>query len=93
MVLIIREIMSIKERLYKLIMDLSEVDNPIITDETNLIDDLSFDSVLVVSMIVEIESEFGIVLDDEDLELDTLTNFGPLEKMIRSKASEVENEY
>lgn len=85
--------MSIKERLYKVITDLSEVDNPIITDETNLLDDLSFDSVLVVSMIVEIESEFGIILEDDDLELDTLTNIGPLEKMIRSKVSEVENEY
>ena len=85
--------MSIKERLYKVITDLSEVDNPIITDETNLLDDLSFDSVLVVSMIVEIESEFGIILEDDDLELDILTNIGPLEKMIRSKVSEVENEY
>lgn len=85
--------MSIKERLYKVITDLSEVDNPIITDETNLLDDLSFDSVLVVSMIVEIESEFGIILEDDDLELDNLTNIGPLEKMIRSKVAEVENEY
>ena len=85
--------MSIKERLYKVITNLSEIDNPIITDETNLLEDLSFDSVLVVSMIVEIESEFGIVLDDEDLELDILTNIGPLEKMISSKVVEVENEY
>lgn len=85
--------MSIKERLYKLILDLSEKDDAIITDKTNLIDDLSFDSVLMVSMIVEIESEFGITLDDDDLELDILSSVEQLEKMINQKVTENKNEY
>lgn len=85
--------MSIKERLYKLILDLSEKDDAIITDKTNLIDDLSFDSVLMVSMIVEIESEFGIVLDDDDLELDILSNVAQLEKMINKKVAGIKDEH
>lgn len=85
--------MSIKERLYKLIANLSETIDPIITDETNLLDDLSFDSVLMVSMIVEIESEFGIVLDDDDLELDILSNVAQLEKMINKKVKEDKDEH
>lgn len=85
--------MSIKERLYKLILDLSEKDDAIITDKTNLIDDLSFDSVLMVSMIVEIESEFGIVLDDDDLELDILSNVAQLEKMINKKVTGIKDEH
>lgn len=85
--------MSIKERLYKLILDLSEKDDAIITDKTNLIDDLSFDSVLMVSMIVEIESKFGITLDDDDLELDILSSVEQLEKMINQKVTENKNEY
>ena len=85
--------MNVQQRLYNLVLKLSENDNAVITEKTNLIDDLSFDSVLMVSMIVEIESEFGITLDDDDLELDILSNVGQLIKLINKKVSEGKNEY
>ena len=85
--------MNVQQRLYNLVLNLSENDNAVITEQTNLIDDLSFDSVLMVSMIVEIESEFGITLDDDDLELDILSSVEQLEKMINQKVTENKNEY
>lgn len=77
--------MSIKERLKSVIYKVMDSDNRLINDNTNLIDDLNFDSLSMVSLIVEIESEFNIVLDDEDLELELLSNMNTLTHLISEK--------
>lgn len=77
--------MGIYERLKAVIYRVSNSDSFTITKNTNLVDDLGFDSVSIVSLIVEIEDEFNIVLEDEDLEIDLLSNVGTLENIISKK--------
>lgn len=77
--------MGIYERLKAVIYRVSNSDSFTITKNTNLVDDLGFNSVSIVSLIVEIEDEFNIVLEDEDLEIDLLSNVGTLENIISKK--------
>ena len=53
--------------------------------ETDLINDLQFDSVLIVQMVVEIEDHFDIIFDDEDMDIDIITSFKCLCELIEEK--------
>lgn len=77
----------IKERLKEIICDLSnnEVENGDINDNTILTKDLGFDSIRIISLIVEIESRFGIEIEDSDLDIEKLTVFNKLTSMIKNK--------
>lgn len=52
-----------------------------ITESTNLIQELGFDSVALVNLILEIEREFSIEIDNYDV--DIICEFGTLLKMIK----------
>lgn len=56
-----------------------------IDDNSNLTTDFGFDSVNVVQMIVDLETEFDISMDDEDIDLDVLTKYKPLKGLILKK--------
>lgn len=56
--------------------------------ETDLINDLSFDSLDIILLIVEIEGNFCIEIEDEDLVLDKLSSYYNLCKMINQKLIE-----
>ena len=43
-----------------------------IGDDARLIEDLNFDSLQILGLITELEQEFDIMLDDDDLDLETL---------------------
>lgn len=58
-----------------------------VNEETNLSNDLGFDSIQIIEMIVDIETVFGITIEDEDLDLHTLFNFGLLEALIIKKTA------
>ena len=75
----------LKEIIYNI---LNKNDSVIINDKTTLIDDLGFDSIQLVSLIVEIECTFGIELDDEDLEIRKITKYGSLKQLIENKINE-----
>lgn len=73
----------IEEKLKSIIVYFVEgVDTNSISDETNLLDDLGFDSVDLIKFVVKIEEAFDIEIDDDDLELDRLIVFGELVNLI-----------
>ena len=53
-----------------------------ILEDTKLIEELQFDSVNLIQLIVDIEDEFGISLSDDDLLSDKLNTPGELYEMI-----------
>lgn len=55
-----------------------------ITDETSLVKDLGFDSVQMVELIVEIESEFDIEIQDDDLDIEKLMIFKSLLDIVKA---------
>ena len=73
----------LEKKLKSLIMEYKEgvVENEI-TNKTNLIDDLHFDSVELIQFIVRLEEEFNIELDDDDLEIEKIVVFDELVKVI-----------
>ncbi len=49
-----------------------------ITDETSLIEDLSYDSIMMIELVIEVEDCFDIEINDEDLlfeDFDTFYDF------------------
>ena len=67
----------------KLIMEYVEVDESLITRETNPIKDLSLNSYDFISIIGKIESELGIEINERDIrKLETL---GDLDDYIKAK--------
>lgn len=79
--------MEIKEKLKKIIVDIAPIVVEIseITDNTVLTKDLGFDSVQIISLIVEIESQFDIEIEDEDLDIEKLTVLKTLTDMVVNK--------
>ena len=55
------------EKIQKIIAEQLDVDPAKITPETDLIDDLQADSLDVVSMVMELETQCGIQLEDDEL--------------------------
>lgn len=60
-----------------------ESDSESITEETNLLKDLGFDSILLVQLIAEIEDEFQIVFKDSDMDVDKLYKFSELTSTVK----------
>jgi len=81
---------EIEVRLKKVIVKNSRkeiLDNEI-ADNSSLTADFGVDSLQMIEMIVDIESEFDITIDDEDTEMDVLTKYGPLKELIIKKISQ-----
>lgn len=55
-----------------------------INEEMDLMD-IGFDSVKVIELIVELETEFDIEFYDEDLDIDNLIIFMKLKELVQSK--------
>ena len=83
--------MNINNTLKDIIIEVSnrKINVSEINDTTILTSDLGFDSIQIVSLIVEIESKFKIELTDEDLNMDTLTEYRLLLQMIIAKLGEI----
>lgn len=73
------------ERLKEILVEASENEYSIedINDNTDIIEDLSFDSITYLKAIVNIEEETGVDLDDEDIE--EISVFSALLNSINSK--------
>lgn len=59
--------MSVFEKIAAMIADQLGIDASTIQPESRLIEDLKADSLDVVAMVMEMETEFGIEIPDEDL--------------------------
>ncbi len=59
---------DVTRRLQKLISDELAIDIDKVIPDADLFDDLNFDSLDTVEMIISIESEFDIEIDDDDID-------------------------
>ena len=74
-----------KSVLFNLIQQNSKVENLEINDHINLVNDLSFDSIDLMNLIVSIENEFGISFDIDDLDYEKIVYLNELESLIDTK--------
>ena len=81
----------------EIIERLSEILEPWVSDidsiekigeHTNLITDLGLDSIGVLQVILGAEKEFGISIDEQELESETFSLMGNLDGIIESKLNE-----
>lgn len=81
--------MNIDQKLKKLIADVAIKDVVIenIYEDTILTNDLGYDSVQIIELIVELENEFKIEIDDDDLDIEILSVYSKLRTMIINKTS------
>lgn len=56
------------EKVSKVLVDAINVDESLIKPEASLKDDLGIDSLAAVELAMELESEFGVRIEDEELE-------------------------
>ena len=71
---------SIEDKLKKMIVKASRINisENDINEKINLVDDLQLDSIDVMKLIIDIENQFSILFNEEDLLLDNLSSYGNL---------------
>lgn len=75
-----------EDNLKKVIIECSSnIDDIQITNSTNLIDDLKYDSMNIMQLIVELEEMFNFEFDDEDLNLEKISSYEKIKSIIESK--------
>lgn len=84
--------MSFDEQFYNTISNNVSViyENVEITDTTDLVRDLGFDSITIIQLILDIEENFGVQFDDE-IEYKDITVVGNLKQYIQKKQFRSEN--
>jgi Phosphopantetheine attachment site. len=75
---------TIDERLKTIILEIMRIgiDLEDIEEDTDLINDLLFDSIQVLRLISSIEDEFKITIENEDSLVDLVQNYGALREFI-----------
>jgi len=78
---------TIHDKIKKMISDevLVGVSVDDIGDDASLISDLNLDSIQMLSLITGLESEFNILLDEEDLDLENLSSVNKLAEFVQKK--------
>lgn len=84
--------MNVENRIKDIIKKIAnkEINVGDISIETVLSEDLGFDSVMLIELVVGLENEFSIEIDDDDLEIDNLDKYSNLIKMIIDKVQKKE---
>lgn len=82
--------MNVCDVLKDMIMSLSPncISGEAISSSTDLIKDLGFDSIIIVQLIINVETEFGFEFDDEMLGFEGIVNFGKLVEYVEKKCCE-----
>lgn len=73
---------AVKKCLYNI---LDETELAIIDSNTDIIELLDYDSLNIMSLILEIEAEFGFEFEEEELDFSLWSNFDNVIKLISSK--------
>lgn len=77
-----------REKLKDLVMASSvQADRDSIAMETNLIDDLMFDSIAMMELVVDIEETFDIELSEDDLVMEKFETFEKLCELVGEKCN------
>ena len=71
------------EKLKKILMEQLNVSEEKITMEANIVEDLEADSLSVMQIIMELEEEFGLTVEDEDV--NNLRTVGEIVKYCEEK--------
>lgn len=75
-----------RDRLIKIIKELVEEDIDFnITSDIDLIDDVGFDSITIIQLIVSIETEFNIELEDYELMMQNIRKLNYLVELLEKK--------
>ena len=69
------------DKLFEILSEYSEVSPENINEQTKIVEDLGLDSFALLSMIVDIENEYGVDLQNEDLS--TFKTWGDLIKFLQ----------
>lgn len=69
---------KIEEKINAIIYNVSGKNNIIFDDDINLIDDLSFDSLMIMELVMEIEDEFKITFDDSMFNISSLSSYSKI---------------
>ena len=69
------------DKLFEILSEYSEVSPENINEQTKIVEDLGLDSFALLSMIVDIENEYGVDLQSEDLS--TFKTWGDLIKFLQ----------
>ena len=81
-----KQMSNIKERIIKCISNVADVEiKKNIIEGYNLSEDLGFDSISIINLIVELEDEFDIEIDDNDLDFNKIAEFNYLCKIIKKQ--------
>ena len=82
---------EIANQLKQILLDVLRLDIPLeaIKDQTNLYD-LGLESLNVVELLTDAETEFDIIVDVEDLSEDLFARFGNLRRYIQEKVNEAD---
>ena len=81
--------MSVHEKLVDIIQNSVSIlyENIPIENDTDIINDLGFDSISIIQLILEIESEFNIKFDDS-LKYEDIATLNDLEDYINTKINQ-----
>lgn len=81
--------MNIIDRLRNVISVVDDmIDTKEINSTTNLVNDYGFDSIKIIQMVMEIEEEFDIDIEQDDLILDNLAEIAKLLELINRRSAE-----
>jgi acyl carrier protein len=82
----VREVMKmrVEEKIKQIIYSIIGNDdcNSSITDDSDLINDIGMDSIQIMQLVVELENEFNIEFDDDDLVMENLAKVNNLVQLI-----------
>ncbi len=75
----------IKEKLKDIIIKIKDDNSVLINEDTSMINDLGFDSMMYVELVVEVEETFDILFEDEYLKSNSIDKAGDLIQYIGEK--------
>ena len=77
-------------KLFNIVVDILEEKNHIITEDTDLITDLGYDSLKFIQLIAEIEEVFQLEFVIDEIEIEKLRHIKMLKQLIEKKVGENE---
>ena len=80
---------SINDRIKHIICEnvAPEIESHEVNDTVSLIDDLNLVSIQILELIVQLEKEFGIELQDEDLDIASFANINAVAKLVEKRTN------
>jgi len=80
---------GLQERIAGLLLDRLHLDVPSV--ETDLIDTGALDSMLFVELLAQLEAEFGLAIDLDDIEVSAFRSIRTIAEFVRERTGRVES--